>query len=88
MARGTAGGTIYEKFRSWGDRGRKLKYGVDYGGRARASPGRGRLNLHRTVISYPCPPTGITLVGDFVATHALWVSPRNRQEVTKKRWRA
>jgi len=29
MARGTAGGTIYEKFRSWGDRGRKLKYGVD-----------------------------------------------------------
>jgi len=30
----------------------------------------------------------VALVGDFVATHAVWVSPRNRQEVTKKRWRA
>ena len=27
-------------------------------------------------------------VGDFAATHAVWVSPRNRQEVTIKRWRA
>jgi len=27
-------------------------------------------------------------VGDFVATHAAWVSPRNRQEVTNKCWRA
>jgi len=27
-------------------------------------------------------------VGDFVATHAVWVSPRNRQEVTNKRWQA
>jgi len=26
-------------------------------------------------------------VGDFVATHAVWVSPRSRQEVTTKRWR-
>jgi len=26
----------------------------------------------------------VALVGDFVATHAVWVSPRNRQEVTKK----
>jgi len=27
-------------------------------------------------------------VGDFVATHAVRVSPRKRQEVTRKRWRA
>jgi len=27
-------------------------------------------------------------VGDFLATHAVWVSPRCRQEVTTKRWRA
>jgi len=27
-------------------------------------------------------------VGDFVATHAVWVSPRSRQEVTTKRGRA
>jgi len=26
-------------------------------------------------------------VGGFVATHAVWVSPRNCQEVTKKPWR-
>ena len=26
----------------------------------------------------------VALVGDFVATHAVWVSSRNRQEVTKK----
>jgi len=26
-------------------------------------------------------------VDDFVATHAVWVSPRSRQEVTTKRWR-
>jgi len=30
----------------------------------------------------------VALVGDFVATHAVWVSPRNRQEGTHKRWRA
>jgi len=30
----------------------------------------------------------VAFVGDFVATHAVWVSPRNRQEVTKKRWQA
>jgi len=30
----------------------------------------------------------VALVGDFLATHAVWVSPRNRREVTKKRWRA
>ena len=27
-------------------------------------------------------------VGDFVETHAVWVSPRSRQEVTTKRGRA
>jgi len=27
-------------------------------------------------------------VCDFVATHAVWVSPRSRKKVTTKRWRA
>ena len=26
--------------------------------------------------------------GDFVSTHAVWVPPRSRQEVTTKSWRA
>jgi len=30
----------------------------------------------------------VALVGDFVATRAVWVSPRYRQEVTEKRRRA
>jgi len=30
----------------------------------------------------------VALVGDFLETHAVWVSPRNRQEVTIQRWRA
>jgi len=30
----------------------------------------------------------VDFVGDFVATHGVWVSPRSRQEVTTKRWRA
>ena len=30
----------------------------------------------------------VALVGDFGETHAVWVSPQNRREVTEKRWRA
>jgi len=43
----------------------------------------GQVLLWRVGLIFPEAP-----VGDFVATHAEWVSPRSRQDVTRKRWRA
>jgi len=43
----------------------------------------GQVLLWCVRLIFPAAPAG-----DFVATHAVWASPRRRQEVTTKRWRA
>jgi len=43
----------------------------------------GQVLLWRVRLIFPVAPAG-----DFVAKHAVWVSPQSRQQITTKRWRA